>query len=97
MKSTLSKEEVKYIAALSRISLEENEIERLSKDLGDILGYIEKLKKPDVSAVQPTTHVLPITNVYREDQVRPSLPHNEALSIAPSRQRGFFKVPQVIE
>ena len=93
----LSKEEVKYIASLSRISLEEKEVEHLTKNLGDILHYIEKLKKLDVSHVSATSHVLPLKNIYRDDHIQPSLSQTEALKITPNQHKGFFKVPQVIE
>ena len=93
----LAKEEVRYIASLSRIHLEENEVDYLTRNLGDILGYIEKLKKLDVTNVSPTSHVLPLKNIYREDNIRPSLSQSEALKITSNRHKGFFKVPQVIE
>ena len=93
----LSKEEVYYVASLSRIHLEKNEVEELTKTLGDILQYIEKLKKLDVTAVKPTSHVLPLKNVYREDKVKPSLRREDVLKIAISHAHGSFKVPQVIE
>ena len=93
----LKKEDVQYIAGLSRIHLEAKEVEFLTKSLADILHYIEKLQKLDVTNVKPTSHVLPVHNVYREDKIRPSLPQNEALKIAPAVHNGFFKVPQVIE
>ena len=93
----LSKEEVQYIAGLSRIHLEEGEAEYLTRNLADILQYIDQLKKLDVSGIQPTTHVLPIKNVYREDQLKPSLSMQDAVKISPHAYKGFFKVPQVIE
>ena len=93
----LSREEVRYIASLSRIHLEEKEIDYLTRNLGDILGYIEKLKKLEVSHISATSHVLPLKNIYREDTVTPSLSQTEALQITPHHHKGFFKVPQVIE
>jgi aspartyl/glutamyl-tRNA(Asn/Gln) amidotransferase C subunit len=93
----LSKEDVRYIAALSRIHLEEDQVEYLTKDLADILGYIDKLKEVDVTGIQPTSHVLPIQNVFREDVIRSSLDQKEVLRMAVSQHNGSFKVPQVIE
>ena len=93
----LSKEEVRYISSLSRIHLEEGEVEYLTRNLADILQYIDKLKKLDVSKIPPTTHVLPLKNVYRADQLKPSLPMQDAVKISPHAYKGFFKVPQVIE
>ncbi|HLD69831.1 MAG TPA: Asp-tRNA(Asn)/Glu-tRNA(Gln) amidotransferase subunit GatC [Candidatus Omnitrophota bacterium] len=93
----LSKEEVRYIAGLSRIHLEKKEVDYLTGNLANILDYIDQLKKLDISGVAPTTHVLPIQNVYRGDQVKPSFSSEEAVKISPHASKGFFKVPQVIE
>ena len=93
----ISEKDVKYIASLSRIHLDPEEVKRLTKNLEDILHYIEKLKKLDVRDIQPTSHVLPIKNVYREDAVKPSLTQDAALSIAVEKHHGAFKVPKVIE
>ncbi len=93
----ISKDDVRYIAHLSRINLQEHEVEQLAKDLEGILRYIEKLAKLDVTNVKPTSHVLPLQNVYREDTIRPSLSQKEATGIAISSHKGSFKVPQVIE
>ena len=93
----LSKEEVLHIAHLSRIHLEDSEVEYLSKDLADILKYIDKLKEIDVENVKPTSHVLPLKNVYREDKTQPSLGQQDVMNMAVEEHDGFFKVPQIIE
>ncbi len=93
----LSKEDVRYIAHLSRIHLQDQEVERLTKELEGILHYIEKLQKLNVEGVKPTSHVLPLKNVYREDVLRPSLKQSEVMDISVVNQKGSFKVPQVIE
>ena len=93
----LSKDEVKNIAHLARINLKEEEVVRLIKDLESILHYVAKLEKLNVKNVKPTSHVLPLKNVYREDVVRPSLKHDEVMNMAIAHQNGSFKVPQVIE
>ncbi len=93
----LSEKLVREIAHLSRIHLENAEVQKLTKDLESILHYIEKLRKLDVENIQPTSHVLPLKNVYRKDAVKPSLSQAQATGIAVSRHRGSFKVPQVIE
>ena len=92
-----SQDTVKYIAHLSRIHLNDDEIKRLGKNLEDILQYIDKLKKLDIRDIQPTSHVLPLKNVFREDKVRPSLLQKEVMDIAITPHEGSFKVPQVIE
>ncbi len=93
----LTNQEVKYIASLSRIHLEEAEVEYLTNNLADILHYIEKLEKLDVSNVEPTSHAIPLKNVFRDDIIKPSLSQSEALKISQKQHKGFFKVPKVIE
>jgi len=93
----ITPENVKYIAGLARIHLSSQEIEQLTGNLEDILGYIEKLSKLDVEKVKPTSHVLSLENVYREDTPKPSLEQDDALSISVAKHNGSFKVPQVIE
>ncbi|MBU0467475.1 MAG: Asp-tRNA(Asn)/Glu-tRNA(Gln) amidotransferase subunit GatC [Candidatus Omnitrophica bacterium] len=93
----ISKEDVLNIASLSRIHLKDNEIDQLTKNLEDILEYITKLENLDVSNVEPTSHVLALENVYREDTVIPSLGQANAIKISADIQNGSFKVPKVIE
>ena len=93
----ISKDDVRKVAALSRIHLKESEEESFTKNLEGILGYIEKLNELDVSNVEPTSHVFPLENVHREDIVKPLLTQEEALSIAIEKQDGGFKVPKVLE
>lgn len=89
--------EAAHIAQLARIFFDEKELESISSDLGAILDYIDLLKKADISQVEATSHVLPLKNVFRKDEVRPSLTQQDALSVAVSKQSGCFKVPPVIE
>ena len=93
----ISEKDVKYVASLARIHLKDEEADRLTKDLEKILDYINKLNTLDVAEVQPTSHVLPLKNVHREDTVRPSLTQQESLRISVEQQEGSFKVPKVIE
>ncbi len=65
--------------------------------MDSILSYMDKLNQLDTTDIDPTSHVLPIKNVFRKDEVRPSLSLEEALSNAPDRKNGFFRVPRVIE
>lgn len=94
---SITKEDIQYIASLSRIHLQGDETERLTKDLEGILRYVQKLEKLDVRAVAPTSHVLPLANVYREDEVKPSLPQADVMKVAVTPHNGFFKVPKVIQ
>jgi len=89
--------DVKYVAHLARLHLTPDEEKKLGAQLGDILGYIEKLKELDVTNVEPTAHAMPLVNVTRPDEVRPSLPHEEALRNAPRQDRGLFIVPKIVE
>jgi aspartyl-tRNA(Asn)/glutamyl-tRNA(Gln) amidotransferase subunit C len=93
----ISNETVKYVAYLARIELKPKEVEELSMELKDILGFINKLNIADIKDIKPTSHILPINNVFREDQRHPSLSCDETLKNAPSRERDFFSVPKVIE
>jgi aspartyl-tRNA(Asn)/glutamyl-tRNA(Gln) amidotransferase subunit C len=89
--------DVKYVAHLARISLTPEEEQKIGAQLGDILGYIEKLKELDVSQVEPTAHAVPLINVTRPDETRPSLPTEEALRNAPAKANGLFLVPKIVE
>ncbi len=93
----ITSDTARYIAGLARIHLREDEIKRLTGNLEDILQYIAKLEKIDISGVEPTSHVLPLHDVFRKDEIKASLPQREALSIAVAQQNGSFKVPLVIE
>ena len=89
--------DVKYVAHLARISLSPAEEQKLAAQIGGILGYIEKLKQLDVSGVEPTAHAVPLINVTRPDEIRPSLPTEEALRNAPAQANGLFLVPKIVE
>ena len=89
--------DIKYVAHLARIKLTPDEETRLGVQLGAILGYIAKLKEVDVSQVEPTAHAFPIVNVTRPDEVKPSLPHDEAMKNAPAKGGGLFVVPKIVE
>jgi aspartyl-tRNA(Asn)/glutamyl-tRNA(Gln) amidotransferase subunit C len=94
---SISKKDVEYIAALARMHVAEDKLESLTKNLTDIVGYVEQLQKLDLKDVKPTSHAVPLTNALRKDEIRPSLSNAEALSIAPEKKDGCFKVPLVIE
>ena len=89
--------DVKYVAHLARLSLSPEEEQKISEQLGHILGYIEKLKEVDVTGVEPTAHAFPLVNVTRPDEIRPSLSHEDALRNAPAQANGLFMVPKIVE
>jgi aspartyl-tRNA(Asn)/glutamyl-tRNA(Gln) amidotransferase subunit C len=93
----IDKETVKKVAHLSRIELEDKELHKFAGQLQDILGFIDKLKKVDVKDVPPTSHILPIENVLREDSVKSSLTCEESLANAPLREGNFYSVPKIID
>ena len=70
---------------------------KLGAQLGNILGYIEKLRELDVTNVEPTAHAVPMVNVTRADEIHPSLPHDEAMRNAPKQANGLFIVPKIVE
>jgi aspartyl-tRNA(Asn)/glutamyl-tRNA(Gln) amidotransferase subunit C len=89
--------DVKYVAHLARLALTPEEEKKLADQLGHILEHIEKLKELDVTNVEPTAHAVPLVNVTRPDEVRPSLPHDEAMRNAPAQANGLFIVPKIVE
>ena len=93
----ISIKEVEYLAHLARIQLTLQELERFAGQLDEILAYVEKLKTARTEGVPPTSHVLELSNVFREDKVQPSLPTEKAVANAPDREGPFFKVPQIID
>jgi aspartyl-tRNA(Asn)/glutamyl-tRNA(Gln) amidotransferase subunit C len=88
---------IKYVAHLARLKLTPAEEQKLGAQLGNILGYIEKLKEVDVTGVEPTAHAFPMVNVFRTDETRPSLANEDALLNAPKKANGLFVVPKVVE
>lgn len=94
MKITTS--EIEHVAQLARLSFDPSEIENFNRQLNDILGYISKLEELDTSRVEPTTHALELTNAFRKDEVKPSLPVEKTLSNAPEQEKGRFVVPKII-
>lgn len=93
----ISKQEVEHVAKLARLELAEGEKDKLIDQLSDILTYVETLNGLDTKGVEPTSHVLDIKNVMRDDVSRPSLPQDQALANAPEKAAGHFKVPKIIE
>ena len=88
---------VKYVAHLARLELTPAEEEKIGTQLQNILGYIAKLKEVDVSGVTATAQSVELSNVFRADEVRPSLSNEEALRNAPAKANGLFMVPKIVE
>ncbi|MFZ5640674.1 MAG: Asp-tRNA(Asn)/Glu-tRNA(Gln) amidotransferase subunit GatC [Bacillota bacterium] len=92
----LTREQVEHVALLARLELSEEEKDKYARQLNDILGYIEMLDRLDTENVPPTAHVLPLKNVFREDEVCDHMPNEKALANAPAREGGSFKVPKIV-
>jgi aspartyl-tRNA(Asn)/glutamyl-tRNA(Gln) amidotransferase subunit C len=88
--------EVREIAQLARLRLGDAEVQRLSGELGAILGYIEELRQVDTEGVEPMTHAVPFDCPLRPDVVGPMLSPDEALANAPRREAGLFVVPRIV-
>ena len=95
MKTLITKEKVEHIAWLARIKLTEEEKEKFTNLFNDILEYFRKVDEVNTSGVETTFHVVPLTNVLRDDVVRPSLKPEEALRNAPKTEKKFIKAPRM--
>jgi len=97
MQEKIDKEQVRKVAKLSRLELTEAEVEEFAGQLSAIVGYVEKMNELDTGDVEPLAHCLPISNVFREDEVKESLGTEQVLANAPQRDGDFFKVPKILE
>ena len=88
--------DVEHVAKLARLEFSPEEKEKFTHQLNKILAYMEKLNELDTSKVEPLSHVIELTNVFRDDIVKPSYPVEEMLKNAPQKTEKFFKVPKVI-
>ena len=95
--STLSRKDVAHLAHLSRLSLTDEELDLFAGQLADVLDAVAQVGKAPVEDVPPTTHAVPMTNVMREDVIRPSLPREAVLAGAPAAEEGRFRVPRILQ
>ena len=96
-KATLSTDDVRAIADLARLELSEDDVARYQRQLSEVLDYFQKLEELDTSQIDPTSSVLPLTNVMRADEARPALPVDEALANAPDSDGEQFRVRAVLD
>ena len=87
--------DVEHVAKLARLELTEDEKVKFSKQLGDILKYVEQMNKVDTTDIEPMSHAIPIVNVMREDKVVSEQTKEELMANAPSEEDGFFRVPKI--
>jgi aspartyl-tRNA(Asn)/glutamyl-tRNA(Gln) amidotransferase subunit C len=96
--SEITRGEVAHLARLSRLALDDEELDRLATQLDVILGAVAKIGEvSDAEGVQPMTHAVPLENVMRPDIVVPSLPRDEVLAAAPAAEDGRFRVPRILD
>ena len=93
----ISKTEVAYVAHLARLSFSDEETEKFTSQLNDILLYMDKLNEVDTAGIAPMTHAIAQKNAFRADRVVESLPVEESLANAPESRANCFQVPKVIE
>lgn len=94
---SLSPEQVRHIARLARLGIEDGEVDRFAGQLSEILDYFERLRQVDTEDVAPTAHTLPLHNVFRDDITAPSMDPEETLANAPHRQDDLFRVRAVLD
>ena len=95
--SRLTRADVEHVATLARLALTDDEIEHFTAQLEVILEHAAQIAALDTSDVPPTAHPLPVVNVLRADAVRPSLPRDEVLAMAPAAEDGRFRVPRILD
>jgi len=91
----ISREQVEHVARLARLRFDEDELARLQPELGRIIEYVDQLSELDVSGLEPTSHAVPLNNVFRVDDPVPGLSQEEAVSNGPQVDKGQFVVPRM--
>jgi aspartyl-tRNA(Asn)/glutamyl-tRNA(Gln) amidotransferase subunit C len=97
MSALIDEAEVRRIAKLARLKLSDDEVRLFAGQLAEILDYVKQIELLDTDGVEPLAHALPVTDVLREDEPHESLSQRQALANAPETQRGYFRVPTVID
>lgn len=95
--SKITLEDVEYVAQLAQLALDDATKDRLLHEMTQILGYIDKLSELDTEGVEPMMHAMEMTNVFREDELGPSLPREAALQLAPDHDGEYFLVPKILD
>lgn len=93
----ITEKDIEYVAKLSRLILSTDEKVLFVKNLNDIIDHSDKLNELDTSKIEPTAHIQSIKNVFRKDEIYPSLPREDLLRNAPDHDDHYFKVPIIIE
>ena len=93
----VTEQDIKTVASLSRLKIRDDESVQVLEQLDKFLTYVENLQSIDTENIEPTTYALPMQNIFRKDEVKPSLDRELAISNAPLAEDGYFKVPRVLE
>ncbi|MDH3973275.1 MAG: Asp-tRNA(Asn)/Glu-tRNA(Gln) amidotransferase subunit GatC [Deltaproteobacteria bacterium] len=94
---TLKKDDINKVAHLARLELSQGQVDSLTKDMNNIIGYIDKLAELETENIEPTSHAVPVTNAFREDALKEYFTVEKGLANAPDGEDGSFKVPKVID
>ena len=92
----ISREEVEKVSLLGRLLLSQDELDKMTTQLGEILQYVDLLSEVDTEKVAPMAHALDVSDVFRDDRIRPGLDRDEALANAPNRDDECYRVPAVL-
>jgi aspartyl-tRNA(Asn)/glutamyl-tRNA(Gln) amidotransferase subunit C len=95
-RAALSRDEVAHLARLARLAVTDEELDMFADQLQVILGAVARVRDVAAADIPPTSHAVPMTNVYRPDEVRPCLPRDAVLAAAPRAENGKFRVPQIL-
>jgi aspartyl-tRNA(Asn)/glutamyl-tRNA(Gln) amidotransferase subunit C len=93
----ITDEIIDYVSSLARLDLNAEEKSKIKGEIEKIIDYMDVLNTLDTTNVEPMSHVLPVTNIFREDVVKPSVPREEILANAPESDNGAFRVPKTVE
>ena len=93
----IDRKEVEHVARLARLTFSPEEIELFTHQLNAILNHFEQLKELDTTGIEPTSHAIPLSNVFKEDKAKDSLTAEATLSNAPDKKEDCFRVPRIIE
>lgn len=96
MSNPLTRDDVVHVARLARLALSEEEVEQFTVQLGAVLEHFTSVAALDTSGVPPTSHPIPLSNVLRPDEVRPTLERDVVLAMAPAEEDGRFRVPRIL-
>ena len=93
----IARQEVEHVAVLARLALNETELDQVTGQMNQMLGYVETLNELNTDGIVPTAHAVPVENAFREDTIRPSIGTEKALKNAPETANNCFRVPKIIE